>query len=860
VNPLGSWLRRRRRVFGAFAAGALLTLGAFALVGHLVLADQRRSARVLGAALSRALEREMQIESVSDLGPSRLVLRGVRLPAERGWPVGMEAESVEVSGPLLAAARGEAAPVRLLVNKPTILAPSGRAAGIAELEGLRQSLAGLLASAALLDLSVTGGVIEVPGSASEDATFVLALRKGHGQAWGEVVLRRREGSPLTVRLTARSERDTVHLDLAGAGRLGPLAPWLPAALVRAADTTLVDVQAQVGLEPGDRLSGRMSGRLGDLVTIEGTLSRQERSLRFAELRGAADLGFAARVAGLPDPVQGRAELTEGEVSWALERGGWPQARAVVRLPEGAVAGSIDLRVRGVEARLLLEPREGGAAASGELRGDRVAVAGVELAPVATPWRADLDAGGRVTRIELTGLTAQILGAPVRATMAYDAATAHADARVEANAVRLDALGRHLAPGWLAPTDQLQAGSVRVVVTGLDPRGWTDGQLDAEVRGVTLRQKAGEAAVDLARLHATVRPGGAALGLEADRVRGALPALDGLLPRLDGSATVARDAAGASLAQATLVGRDAEGREMFQADLGRSAQGRDGPVRLTVRVPALERLASLWPSVPRRVTGSGSAVLEAPDTGFGTFAGRLVLRAPSAEFLDGQLTLRDASADVPLRRGGAAKTAGGGLDGPLQVGEIVGYGVVMYDLRARARAVDERLTLADLRYGLYSGEGRGTVELDLAGDAIAARAQLAGQGVRLEEFIAAYGIRGGTMTGLLRYDLDLRYRGGRLGADGRLDVPDGGTVTIDLLDRLLAYADADPIGILKRALGNLRAFDYKAAEATVRTASDDIRVSLSLQGRTRFGILPPRVREITVRDMPIGFLAHQFPSP
>src|SRR5262245_47424008 len=127
-------------------------------------------------------------------------------------------------------------------------------------------------------------------------------------------------------------------------------------------------------------------------------------------------------------------------------------------------------------------------------------------------------------------------------------------------------------------------------------------------------------------------------------------------------------------------------------------------------------------------------------------------------------------------------------------------------------------------------------------------------------MAGYGVRGGTMTGLLRYDLDMRYRNGRFGADGRFQVPEGGTVTIELLDRLFKYADADPTGLVRRALGNLRAFDYKRADATVRTASDGLRVSLSLQGRELFGIFPPRVKEINVHDMPIGFLARQFPRP
>jgi hypothetical protein len=862
VSRLGGWIRRHR-ILAAFAAGVLLTLGALAVVGYLVLADQRRSARLLAAALSQALKREVQIERVTGLGPSRVVLRGVRLPADRGWPAEMRAQSVEASGPLLAAARGEAAPVRLLVTGPTVvLTRGGGTAGAAALDGLRQGLAGLLASSALLDVAVTGGAVQAPGSTAEDATFDLTLHKGAGEARGEIMLRGPARSAFTLRLTARSEGDTVRLDLVGEGRLEPLTPWLPSALARAAQAKPVDVRAQIGLEPGDRLAGHTSARLGDLAAIEGTVSLREGLFRLAELRGAADLGLGAAVVGLADPIQGRAELAEGEVSWGWERGGWPRARAVLRVPEAALpasAAGLDVRVRSVEARVALEPHEAGAAARGEIRGDRIEMAGVELAPVLAPLRVDLDAAGSVSRIELAGLTASVLGTPVRATVAYDAVRGRADARLEANAVRLDPIGRRLGPGWLGPTDQLHAGSVRVVVAGLDPRGWNDGRVDTEVRSLALRQPAGEAAIDLARARVTVRAGRATIGFDAERVRGALPRFEGLLHRVDGSAAVGRDGGGVSLARATLVARDAGGREMFQADLGRPALGVAGPIRLTGRFPALERLAPLWPSIARQVTGSGTVELQSPDMGFGTYEGRLALRVAAAELLGGRLSLRDVSADVPLRRGGAAPAAGVEPSGPFEVGELIGYGVVLHDLTARAQVLGERFTLADLRYALYSGEGRGTMEFELAADGPSARAQVRGEGVRVDEFVAAYGIRGGTMTGLLRYDLDMRYRGGRLGAAGRFVVPEGGTVTIELLDRLLGYAEADPTGVVKRALGNLRAFDYKAAEATVRTAADDLRVSLSLQGRERLGIFPPRVREINVRDMPLGFLARQFPG-
>ena len=417
----------------------------------------------------------------------------------------------------------------------------------------------------------------------------------------------------------------------------------------------------------------------------------------------------------------------------------------------------------------------------------------------------------------------------------------------------DALARSLGGNWLGPSDELRAGSLRAVVTGLDARGWSEGMVNAEIAGLAFRQPAGEIGIDKAQLRATVRSGGANVGVEAEQVRGGLPFFQGLLAHVQGSADVARDGGGASVARAALVARDAEGRDVFQADLGRPTPGLTGPVRLTLKAPALERLAPLWPSVPRTVVGSASAELESPDLGFSSYAGRVTLRVDSAELLDGKLSVREVSADVPLRRGGAAPASG-----PLQVGELIGYGVVLYDLTGQAVAVDGRLSITDLRYGIYSGEGRGTVTLEFADGGPVVQAHLMGEGVRIEEFMAAYGIHGGTMTGLLGYDLKMKL-GERLAAEGQFRVPDGGTVTIELLDRLLKYADADPTGVVKQALGNLRAFDYKAAEATVRTASDGLRVSLSLQGRERFGIFPPRVKEINVHDMPIGFLARQFPG-
>ncbi|MBI2466426.1 MAG: hypothetical protein HYV62_01175 [Candidatus Rokubacteria bacterium] len=166
---------------------------------------------------------------------------------------------------------------------------------------------------------------------------------------------------------------------------------------------------------------------------------------------------------------------------------------------------------------------------------------------------------------------------------------------------------------------------------------------------------------------------------------------------------------------------------------------------------------------------------------------------------------------------------------------------------------------DLAYARYSGDGKGWVELTLEAAGPFLRGSLSGERVRIEEFMSTYGIRGGTMTGLLTYTLDFQHRAGRLGVKGRFEVPRGGTVNIELLDRILGYAEADPTGIVRGALHNLRAFEYKSAEAEVHSAGEDIRVSLALRGREQLGIFPPKVREINIRNLPLSFLVRQFPG-
>ena len=472
-----------------------------------------------------------------------------------------------------------------------------------------------------------------------------------------MVLRGRERSRFTLGLVARADGDTIRLDVAGDGGLAPLAPWLPAALAQARKAEPASVRAQIGLSPGDRAAGRMSARLGDVASVEGALSFQDKRLRMSELRGTSDLALAAPVAGLAGPVTGRAELADGEVTWTPERGGWPEGRVTLHVLDAALPAATvgsDVRARGLEVKLTLEPREGAAGVRGELRGERLEVAGLALAPVATPFQVDLGPGGSPARVELTGLTAQALGTPLRGTATYDVARARVDARVETGAGRLDALARHFGGDFLGPVRRAarreparsRHGARR---EGLDRR--EGGRGGAERRPATTRWSGRPCSARTSR-----RP--CVPGPPPSRTRPR--AFAALCPPSRGLSIASRApptsvATGAARASrgATMVGRDAQGREMLQARPRTPAStGAGGPIRLTAKLPALDRLAPLWPSVtaPGQRVGDGRARVAGSRDSAPT-RGASACRSPTAELLGRPpLGLRDVSGDVPVRRG------------------------------------------------------------------------------------------------------------------------------------------------------------------------------------------------------------------
>jgi hypothetical protein len=842
----------RHRVLAAFVGGACLTLVVLAAAGYWVLSDQRRSARALAVTLSRALAREVRIDRVTDLTPDRVVMRGVELPGSGGWPATIVAERVEATGPLLAAARGDAAPVRVTVVSPTVQMPAGAGGGdlAGALPGILDAVRGLLTNPALLDVAVTGGRMRGGGGAE----FELNLLKGDKQARGTLTVRDDAGSPpLVLGVEGKLDGATARVVVSGQGPLAPVAAWLPPAAVATLRERALDLRVDADVGQADAVA-RVRLAVADGLDAAGTVALKAGSVEATFPKTTVDLGLVAGAAGLDWQPTGRAEINDLAATWKSDRGRLPTLRAVVRVPALGVpaAAGADITLDRLEATVALDGAAADPVLTGEARAARLRTTRLDGAPVEVTYEVALDRQWGVTRVEVASLRAGAEGARLQGNARFDAKAGLLDARLEGDDVEAEGLVRRLLPGWLDRADLLRVTGLRLTATGLDPRSLQRGSTRLEARGFRLTRPQGQLAGGRLSAHTEFAADGAKTEVAAERVASTLPMLPGEISRVGSTAELARGPdGGLHPARAALTARDVRGQEMLVATLTPGDQ--PDRFRLSAHAPALERLAGLWPDVSRKLNGTARLDVELSE-GFAAADGRLALRVPEGELRDGKISLRDLQADVPIRRGREA--AGEPPWGKLAAGELIAYGVVVNDITTPARVWRDRLTLSRLSYAPYSGHGEGWTEVELSGGP-AARGKLTGEQVRIEEFMSAYGVRGGTMTGLLRYDVDYQYRDGKLGLNGRFEVPEGGTVNIQLLDRILGHAEADPTGVVRRALENLRAFDYKDATAEVRSDGNDIVASLALRGRERFLVFPPRVREINVRNMPLSFLARQF---
>ena len=840
---------------------------AVAIVGQLVLADQRRAATLLAATLSRALAREVQIDRVTDLSPSHVVLSGVHLSASGGWPADVAADRVEASGPLVAAARGEAAPVRVTVTG-TRVTMQGTGTSLTAFDDLQKAVRAFLTDGPLVDLTLTGGALRF-GADATPLALDLVFRKDRAQAHVELALRGGGAGALVLTAHLVTEGPETRLSMAGQGSPAVLEGWLSPDGRAALAGRRLDLQADARLDSAGSLQGRARLGLGEGVSVQGEARVQGGIAELIQGDAEIDLAVGTAVANLPKGVAGRVVLSEIKGRWQPGRDGKPALTASVTAPRvtltKALAGA-EVVAEDITGLVALDPvptasGTGNLGASGNLSIARLRAAVLEARPAKARFRAALDPARGLRLMELDSFSAVLDGGRVGGTLAWDAERRRLAGHVTGDAAELGSLVRAMVPGALGDADRIPVAGLDVRLADVDPVSLGSGTVDLTLGRAAWRRPNGEIGAGAVTTAVRFTEGGASATLDAASVGGSLAAMAEPVARITAEARVTHTAARAlALRSIRATALDRTGTALLEASVEPSPPESAGRLRLAARVPTLRWLQGVWPGVVREVNGTATLDGVFPDSGlptFSTFDGRFHVDLPDAVLLGDKVFLRQVAMDLPVRRG--AENAGPPDWGKIEAGELIGYGVVAHDVVTPARIWHDRLALNDLTYALYSGSGKGWAEAEWGPGGLSARGNLTGTGVRVEEFISAYGIRGGTMTGLLQYELDALYQKGRLGVSGRFEIPEGGRVSIELLDRLFGYAAADPTGVLRQALENLRTFDYKSATVNVRSVADDIHVDMSLKGRERFMIFPPKVREINVQGMPLSVLAHQFPS-
>ncbi len=297
------------------------------------------------------------------------------------------------------------------------------------------------------------------------------------------------------------------------------------------------------------------------------------------------------------------------------------------------------------------------------------------------------------------------------------------------------------------------------------------------------------------------------------------------------------------------------------EIGRlSARSRSaGQLAVEAGIPDLSRVP-VFEAFPIRV--SGNARLEGALDWMGSgprFSGNLAARVVRGEInVGGPIALSGLQASLPLAWGPGEEA----LAGAVTAESLTAFGFVLRRLTSPALVRGSVVSLPEISYAHYGGSGKGNARLDLGGAPVPLHVRLEGEGVDLATLTTEYGLTVGRITGKVGYLLVLQHSQaqGLIAAGHVASDPPGGDVNIDALKKLLAYAESDPSGILKRALESLSVFSYSSLEANIRVGPQGGRVSLSLDGKKRFGIFPGPVQAINFQNVPLSLLVRTFGQP
>lgn len=286
----------------------------------------------------------------------------------------------------------------------------------------------------------------------------------------------------------------------------------------------------------------------------------------------------------------------------------------------------------------------------------------------------------------------------------------------------------------------------------------------------------------------------------------------------------------------------------------------GSLALALSLPRLDQLPPLFSGWRPALKGSASAegLFAFGDGKTPSFKGELHLDLPRGEIESPKVSLVNLSLRLPLRYGVKEEPPWGSVE----IGRMEVANLVVDRLKSPARFEGGQLVLPTITYSHYGGAAEGWLEADLSLGGASARLRLEGRGIDLGQVVEGYRMAGTKVTGKANYLVAARRdENGRMEAGARLAVPEpGGVVSVDLLKGLLKYADQDPTGILRQTLEGLSEFPYKFLTGEARTRGQDMLLSLSLTGRERFGIFPPRVRAINIQNLPLSFLMKVASTP
>ncbi|MBI2152303.1 MAG: hypothetical protein HYU24_01185 [Candidatus Rokubacteria bacterium] len=741
----------RRRILLSLGGGLLL-LGVLALaLGWYALGEERRTARLLSRFLSRQVGIPIRIERAT-AEPSRLTLRGVRIPPGQHWSGSLEIRELRVEGGVLPVVfpSGRSVSVVAVSTSVTLAKEPAPLTALAPetLTAIRATLLRFLEWPAVVSLEMKGGEIR---SGNETLAFDLGGEKAGD---GKLALR---------------------LDFQRAGEPTALAVSVQVASEVLADAPSPDVRLVFHIEGDPR-------RLGPFWPSGlPALSR---------LRAEGDL----LLSGVPE-----LDVT-GMFTAALATGSAPLG--------GGVAARYRPRQQRVDLAQLALNR--GPALRLDLRGSA----------------EELDTTPRLT-VKVDGT---VDGSRVTGDATYTGGSAGLRAKLD---LRPFAAGPLLDRfGFSRPAFEVRAENAALTLEGR-----VQGKDRLQLQGVLGLEGVEAPWATKARLRAKIRVSGA-------------------LTRGDKGISVAALDSG-ELALASSAGEI--GLVALRPRVASGRLGELGPLAVEAGIPDLSRLP-VFEAFPLKLSGDArlEGTLEWRDSG-SRFAGTLTARVPGGEItVGGPIALSGLKAALPLAWGPGEEAPAGTVTAE----SLTAFGFVLRRLASPALVRGSVLSLPEISYVHYGGSGQGNARGDLGGVAVPLQMRLEGEGVNLATLTTEYGLTVGRITGKVRYLLVLQHsqaRGLVLAGHAAADPP-GGEVAIDALKKLLAYAEADPSGILKRALENLSVFSYASLEADIRVGPQGGRVSLSLEGKKRFGLFPGPVRAINFQNVPLSLLVRTFGQP